>query len=367
MGRPIVLFSCAGYGNLGDYAMLSSVMEILRRLRPESPLVHVIGPEQQVREPDGISTIRYKGSLSGIARVFPLLLRSEALVLIGGSVVHDHYPYAARRWLRMGWLGRISRIRTVFIGAGIYEPTTKAFDRAMKRFCRGPIRFLPREERSVRLLQRFGARHIDLIADPVFALKVPSECAEEPSPNRGIVGVNVRPYPARDWQGDLSTERLCSNVAHVLNILHERQDARFRYFAFSEAAGETDQHCYQLLREKLQPTIEMEFVPYEEAPSSHLEKMAGMDLLIAMRLHALTFGILAGVSCVGISYEPKVDELFAKMELSTVVPRDFSPEDLLDAVQKAQRRTPEAVKRQSDKVRQFAASVEEGLCRALAP
>jgi polysaccharide pyruvyl transferase WcaK-like protein len=50
-----------------------------------------------------------------------------------------------------------------------------------------------------------------------------------------------------------------------------------------------------------------------DTPLAMLEQVAGCDLMIAMRLHALIYAATQHVPMVGISYDPKIDQFLHRL------------------------------------------------------
>jgi len=368
MSRPVVVFSAAGYANLGDDAMYAAIVELIRRARPGAPIVHVVGPEQRWVDPEGVARLPYRSRGLGLLRTLPLLRRAEALVLVGGSVLHDYFPYAARRWLRMGWLGRCLGVRTIFIGCEVYEPLTAAFARSLRRYCQGAIRFLPRSERSADLLQRHGARHVAAVSDPVFTLAGAVHERLAVGRPRDVIGINLRPVTPLQRQTGLTTDDLCGRVASALaHWRREERRPRFRFYSFAATGEESDAICCELLQRRLPPDIPIERAPLHESVQAQLADLADVRLMIGMRFHSLVFGVLAGAACLALAYDPKIDALFRRLAPAQIVGCDFDPKALLQRLDAIDADADAIVRRQDERAREFARQTEAAFRQALEP
>ena len=57
----------------------------------------------------------------------------------------------------------------------------------------------------------------------------------------------------------------------------------------------------------------------ELAPDTYLQAIEGLDILVGMRLHSLILAMSIGVPVVALSYEEKINQIFADLDLSSLV------------------------------------------------
>jgi polysaccharide pyruvyl transferase WcaK-like protein len=85
-------------------------------------------------------------------------------------------------------------------------------------------------------------------------------------------------------------------------------------------------------------------------PSDAMAVMAGMDVVVAMRLHALILAGAAGVPCVGLAYDPKVPA-FMEAAGQPCLGLDAEPGAVAEAIRSA-------LDRREEEAARIAAAVE---------
>lgn len=304
-----------GGRNLGDEAILTSLLDDLRARRPDARIrVFSRHPEHTRQVHKGVDVAEWEGV--GREVTAEALDTLDVLVLGGGGILYDT---EARRYLRVVREAQTRRV-PVFayaVGAG---PLTEAIDCAMVcEMTATAAEVTVRDQESKMALEDAGAQaQIHVTADPALLLEPedfdPLTLRSEWVPtNRRLVGMSVR-EPGRAAQhlaadeyhqllaqvGDFLVHRL---DAHLLFVSMERSDIRHAHAVLSHMTAA--EHCRVLHG--------------DYGPRQILGLMRHLDLAVGMRLHFLIFAALAGVPLLALPYAGKVFD-FAQ-QIGAPVPR----------------------------------------------
>lgn len=289
-----------GLGNAGDEAVLAASVALFREHRPDLPLAALSADPAGTRAALGIEAF----PRMQLPAVLAAIRRSSLFLSGGGSLLQDrtslkslvYYLWALNHARRAG-------VRTMVFAQGLGPLIRPAARRWTARVLRRVDAITVRDAESAELLREIGvqgkdAPEIEVTADPVFALepqateRVAALVAERP-----VVAVAPRP-----WEG----------VEAILEPLAE---------ALRACASEARLQAWPLFREQDTPVCERlaRMVPELQVIGAALDPAEWMalagwtDVVVAMRLHALIFAAARSVPVVGISYDPKVDALLARL------------------------------------------------------
>ena len=281
----LVLSGYYGHGNVGDEAILAGIVTAIRSLAPDAHLTVISASPADTMEQHPVEAISHRG-LIGIARA---IRASDGLVSGGGSLLHDRtsqrpVPYYGGTILLARLLGRPAMVYAQGLG-----PLRRRHQRWLAALALRAADYLSlRDDRSVVLLRELGVhRPAVVVSDPVLGLPTPVSVA---SPGRPRLVVSLRTWPGPEgW------------VTHVVGALRQLS-ARFEIDLMPMHLPE-DVAVAERVAAELGGAARV-VVPrgYRAA----IDVVAGADLVIGMRLHALIFAALAGRPFVAIAYDPKV-------------------------------------------------------------
>lgn len=338
MKKNVVLSGYYGFNNIGDEAVLVSIIQALRR---ELPDVHIT-----VLSNDPVKTEKQYG-VKAVNRWRPeqiaaVLRNCDLFISGGGSLLQDVtgpksilYYLALIRWA--GWWKRPVMIYAQGIGPVKRPWAQKLMGRILNK-----VDFITvRDDFSRRDLEAVGVNRTPIVVtvDPVMGWE---ETEEKLIPenlqflNRGegkFAGISLR-----HWAG-MDTAQMADLCDH---LVEQGFQVIFLPFHFPgdisvcrEVAKLMKQKSY-LIKDNLTPEVMMQVV-------------GKMHFVIGMRLHALIMAGTQGIPFVAVSYDPKVEryaqlmgqavacsvETMSCSDLKDVVEqilRDYSliKEDLLD-------------------------------------
>jgi polysaccharide pyruvyl transferase CsaB len=305
----LLLSGFYGMGNAGDEAILAALVQLFREREPGIEIAVLSGsPPTTAREHGVIAVPRMA---PGAARA--AMRRCDLFISGGGSLLQDvTSAQSLLYYLGLLMLARALRRPAVVLAQGIGPIRRPALRRLTGRVLSGVERITVRDADSAAELRRLGVGEsgrpsIEVTADPVFALSPAAPergrelvCGAEPG-SRPWVGVSLRPWPG--------VEAMIPPLAAALRAVTERGGTPV---LLPLQPGE-DTPVSRRLAESLGGAVLLADVP---ASAEWLALVGQLDLVVAMRLHALIFAAAAGVPCLGIRYDPKVESLLARLQLA---------------------------------------------------
>jgi len=334
-----------GFDNSGDEAVLESILLALREEGERAGIRAV----PVVLSADPAKTAALYG-VEAAHRMRPgeliRTLRScDALISGGGSLLQDAtglmtIPYYLGVIRLAQWLGKPAFVYAQGIG-----PVRRAAFRPLIRHVLGRCRYVSvRDGQSAELLERFGLpARPEVVPDPVMGFpnlkladgavqgtggEVPDAAdgagaaktgapetgsgsgPEAAPPDTGMPAVGVS---VRFWRRD---RRELERIAEALTRLAEERPVRLRLLPF-HPPGDEEASAYVM--ELLAPAARgrAEIVRGADTPLKMLRQIAGCDLVIAMRLHALIYAATQLVPMLAVSYDPKIDHFMNQLGLSS--------------------------------------------------
>lgn len=302
MTRNLLLCGYFGCGNLGDDAILVGISEALSDLDVKFTMLSG-APEE---------TFRLYGMRSvprlDLKAVQQAIVESDFVVFPGGSIFQDvtsvrsaaYYNSLIRRAKKAGK-------RVFMVGQGVGP--LKTF--LGRRFAVGAFsladEIVVRDPGSMSLLKEIGVkRPIRLGADTAFLIPPPAEQTSDSAFQVGemrTVGIAPRPW-GKNVKGiqrlfaDLAKKLYAANVIPVMIEMDQHEDGPLIY------------EIGKLLGGKVPDIRRM------QTPMQVQQRMARMEAVIAMRLHAGILAASVGVPPYMISYDPKVTALAKLLELA---------------------------------------------------
>jgi polysaccharide pyruvyl transferase CsaB len=303
--RLLTVGVLGSYGgrNLGDEAILTSLLGDLRQRRPDARVVVFSREPEHTRWafPD-VEAMGWQGVIRD--RMAQVLRRLDLLVLGGGGILYDT---EARRYLRLVAAAQECGV-PVFgyaLGAG---PLTEEFDCGMAReVLQRCVEITVRDEESKLALEEAGLGcPVTVTADPALLLE-PEEFHGDPLrsewvvPNgRRLVGMSVREPGAAAQHLDVDAYHQL--LAHLGDFMVHRLDANV---VFVPMERQDIGHAHAVLS-YMTAVDQCRVLHGTYGPRQILGLMRHIDLAVGMRLHFLIFAAMSGVPVLPLPYAGKV-------------------------------------------------------------
>lgn len=290
-----------GFGNAGDEAVLAATVTELKRRIPDVELVVLSGDPPATRQLHRVEA-QPRWPLPSLVKG----IRSADLLLSGGGSLLQNRTSSASlgyylltlqvaRWYRVPYVIHAQGLGPLY-GALAERLVAGALERAEA--------VTLRDGRSLELARKLGMgeERLTLTADPSFLLEPVGEAevggildeagigADEP-----LVGMVVR-----EWRG---AREALSPLAKIARHAADERGARCVIIPFQLPDDLEVSHKLAALASG--GTL----IEQELHPRALLGLIGRLDLLVAMRLHALIFAAASEVPAVGLSYDPKVAAL----------------------------------------------------------
>jgi polysaccharide pyruvyl transferase WcaK-like protein len=320
-------------GNLGDRAIVISMCNAFRRLRPDIEItVPFADPARAHKCLRGTQVIAR--GLQGLPALIRHAWTSDLILLGGGGLFQDDdslakMPYWAVRLVLLRLLCR--RIVGYALGVGPLESKVGRFCTRIAFCCMEHITV--RDARALKTCREVTSKHIAVLPDPALltptALKV--EALERlhalgvPQADTPLIGVAVRRwfhhrkgtwiphkyayrYRLRRIPDCPEYGRMVTLLARVLDAIVESHHAFVLCMPTYNVAHESDhQTCRRVLEEMRSnraDLVEIEDPRLYKAIAGHLSVMLGS------RMHATILAASAGTPVIGLSYNQKFSGFF---------------------------------------------------------
>ena len=284
----IVISGYYGFGNTGDEAVLSGIVETFKQVGLSAEFTVISSdPQRTMREHRDVRAI----PRSNILGHFRALKSSDLYISGGGSLFQDATSARSPYYYLVGLhLARIARCRTMIYAQGIGPLIRPSIRKAVAKAFNRVDMLTVRDTGSEKLLKEIGVtRDIHVCADPAFLVEPDFQTTDMIIEKAGLsgerlIGISLRPWPASmDW---------INKAARIIQDLCSEVGAKAVFIPMQEPADSQIGNG-QALGHGADPAVAKGL-------------LARCEMVVGMRLHSLIFAVGAGVPCVPIAYDPKV-------------------------------------------------------------
>ncbi|PGO20737.1 polysaccharide pyruvyl transferase CsaB [Bacillus cereus] len=318
----LVLSGYYGFHNIGDEAILQSIIKSLKKEIPNIELVVMSNDPDYTREMYDVEAV----NRWDIKAVYEVIKKSDGLISGGGSLLQDQTSMKSILYYT-GVLGfaRLLKKPYYIYSQGI-GPIRKRHNRLLVKWQLSKAAYISvRDEDSFFYLKELGVKKdIELVPDPVLTWKreKQSDWLQKRSLHGKIIAVSVRYWGTNEDYIKKLAIALKKLKQEGYQILFVPMHSPFDQNASREVADLMDEEIYML--------------PDKMDIDEKISILSKCSLLIGMRLHALIFSVVAKTPMVGISYDPKIDSFARQVKQPVIgsVDGDWSAEDLYKIAKK---------------------------------
>lgn len=300
--KRILISGYYGFSNTGDEAVLSAIIKGLRAQGDFEITVLSASPGETAN----LHNVRAVPRTS-TSEVKKALRECDLLISGGGSLIQD--ATSLRSLLYYLWiisLAKRYRRKVMILGQGI-GPLRRGISRQfVRRVLNGVNLVTVRDAQSAELLRELGICKppITVTADPTFLLDPCSADETEMllseagiSEHDSIIVVSLREWPPH--LGGLDIEK---TAAEALGEIAHSLPAKLLLITMQSPSDE-------LLAKQIHQAVHgLAVQPRPWSAQELLGVLGRCRLVVAMRLHALIFASAVGTPCLGIEYDPKVEQ-----------------------------------------------------------
>ncbi len=327
MPQSVFVTGHYGFTNTGDEAILISMLAHLRELRPDLLITVTSGLPEDTARAYGIASIPWT-DVAGMHRV----VAAADLVIVGaGGLFHDYWGVAPETVLTSNHTGlsffsgaalmaSFYRKPVMLYAVGVGPLFTEQGKTITRVACDLAAAITVRDVESKRVLESIGvpADHVMVTADPAFALPIRKdeelEAFVEEHKTRGPV-IAVAP---RSWDIGIDQGAWERELAAGLDLFLRGRAGTVLFVPFQriEKPGEDDAESAARIQSLMQFQDRASILTRGLAPQQIQTVIAASDLVVGMRLHSTILAMAAGVPVVGLSYDPKVEQIMGRAGLA---------------------------------------------------
>lgn len=287
MTERVVISGYYGFGNFGDEAILSVLIDRLKKIGPEIVVLS--------SNPRKTSMDYFVNSINSFDfyQVAGLLKQSDILISGGGSLLQDVTSLKSLvyyLWVIFTALRYKKKVIIFAQGIGpINNKIAKFFTGQILKHC---TYVSVRDAKSHNLLEKMGVKS-NLLCDPIFSLDI------KRLSRKGCIGIQLRDFSSMN-------DNLLYKLAR--QIVKDFFDKEIKIFSLQDAIDLEVCKKFQKIITSLNPGIKTS-VLNGMSNSALIREMSGLEFMIAMRFHALVVALKAGVKSIAVNYDVKVEKL----------------------------------------------------------
>lgn len=307
----IVISGYYGFGNAGDEAMLSAILEAIYKVLPYAKITVISGNPTETKRKHGVNAVPRLAPL----QVFRAISECDILISGGGSLLQD---ITSKRslyyYLAVISLAKFLGKKVMLYAQGIGPLLRQSAKKSVAKVVNTVDYITVRDEISKNELLSLGVTKptIEVTADAVLSMHPVDPTIGKRllkdyqlQGSKPCIGVSVR-----SWKDKVSYRK---TMAETLDKIVRQYDAHvvFIPMQYPDDAQES-QEIADLMDEKA-------IVLQQSYTTTELLSLTGiMDIVVGVRLHALVFASLMEKAVVGVSYDPKIDSFLHMIDKEAV-------------------------------------------------
>jgi len=338
----IFLVGYYGFGNIGDEAILSTILAEFRARQPDLRAVVASGNPQSTTAEHGVEAVAW----NDMAAIHRAVQAADLVVVGGGGLFHDYWGVDPDTFLTgKHWgvsyyagpalLATLYRKRLMLYAVGV-GPLYSAHGIKLTRLAAQAAHAITvRDSASKTALEDMGipASQIRVTADPAFAFQpaltssLPSAVNPEFALRRPVLGA-----APRHWSIGVHPDFLERELAAAFDLFLEQTGGTVVLVPFQNLSGEreNDRATATRILEHMRLRERAAITDGPASPDQVYGWLKDCDVVLGMRLHALIFAAMAGVPAAALSYDPKIDEIVKRLGLGhfSLDVKDFTAPEL---------------------------------------
>ncbi len=296
----VVLSGYYGFNNSGDDALLSAIIENLRRYKKDIRVLTLSKCPKQTRGRFKIDSANRFNPFS----VRRSLKKSKLFINGGGTLIHDSTSsHSLYYYLSLiAWAKKLGL--KVMLYANGYGPFKKKNEKIACRVTEMADLITLRDEMSLEELRRIGVKNtnVHITADPAITLSpVRDSVVDSLFEENGIptgekfIAVSVREWNKNDKAFEDKLSKLCDYVweKYGLSVI------------FISMRPDEDISLSQNIMSKIKGKSYL--IANEQSAENLMGIISRCELMIGMRLHSLVYATTVNTPVIGLIYDPKVE------------------------------------------------------------
>ncbi len=342
----IVISGYYGFNNLGDEAILETMVNSLKKLNIQNDIYVLTGNLKETKRNIDVNVVHR----SKFFDVIFAIAKSDVFISGGGSLLQDSTGrWSIRYYLALIWWAIVCR-KKVFLYAHGIGPVSGKFNRFLMKIILKYVDIITVRDigsKEELLLLGIKDKKIYLSADPVIAMeksgkKIGSEILKKSFDSVSVDYDNDKPLIAFS----LRAKDFCTNEnRQMLKKLIKSLMSDYRVIFLPFHLVEDRELCIWANRQNIPAITSM------IGAKEMMSVVENADLLVGERLHSLIFAAVAGISFLGISYDPKIDAFMQIFDMKAICSvGDFIRTDIKSNIDDAFAKDGELLEEQNRKV-----------------
>ena len=335
----IFLVGYYGFGNVGDEAILATMVSQFRDRLPGLPITVASGNPEETSSTHGVEAVAW----NDIAAIHRSVQASDLVIIGGGGLFHDYWGVDPDTFLtRSHWgipyyagpalLATLYRKPVMLYAVGVGPLFSAHGSKFTYMVAQAAQAITVRDEASKSLLEEIGvaAGRVRVTADPGFAFEPSSpfsladafdnaalDNAGPTAPEGFVLHKPILGVAPRHWAVGVHPDFLERELAAALDLFLRRTGGSVVLIPFQHISGEKENDRATAARIKAQMRYQDRVAVAGRAvsPDQVYGCLRDCDAVLGMRLHALIFAAKAGVPAVSLSYDPKVASIVRRLGL----------------------------------------------------
>lgn len=319
-----------GFDNSGDDAILQAIIGDIEKSEEQLNIKVLSFDPEKTKSIYGVEAVnRFK-----IRETIKAIRETDLLISGGGSLLQDvTSTRSIIYYLGIIFLAKFFR-KKVYVYANGIGPIDKRFNRFLTRHILNKVDLITlRDEDSKDFVRSINIRNnnLEVTADPVYTLDPETpEVVEEIFINERIpadkkyIGVAVR-----EWK---KSPQLKEKLAETLKDIIEKTDYDILFIPlhYPEDVETSKEICKKIQSNRTH------IIKGNYSVKEIMGITGKVDLILAMRLHALIYSVVQTTPIVGLIYDPKVLGLLKTLEIEEYVDvEDFDSNELTEITLKS--------------------------------
>lgn len=289
----VVISGYYGYHNVGDEAILKSIITALRSQDANIEIVVLSNDIEYTKKTYNVEAI----NRWNILQIYNELRKSDGLISGGGSLLQDATSNRPIKYYT--FIMKIAKLvkKPVFIYAQGVGPISDDLNKKItkKSFEKADYITL-RDKESIDLVKSIGVtKSIDLVSDPVMGFSIDGFESNICDKYEGdYISISVRDWDKAKTDFLKKVAKACDDIIeNGYNVVFLPMHGRHDYETSRKVSDMMNNDC--------------DIFPHESSIEEKILCIKKSKLMIGMRLHALIFAASANTPMIGISYDPKID------------------------------------------------------------
>lgn len=333
--RHVVVLTPSSVGNLGDEAMVTSIVTQLRARDPEIKITLITHAAEDAAEhaPLATETVCLDGyfdkipSRAALQRLEALFQTGTDFIVLGADIIDGRYSES--RSFRRLFLARQAQQAGMDVFVLGFSFSDKAVPRIldyMASDCTG-FHYVCRDPLSAERVGKAVGKPVPHGADLAFLLPVPeaphaaaAQTAAEVvagwrAEGRAVIAFNGNPLGLLNAMPDVQLEKAAASYAQSLNALAAQTGAALLCLTHDNRPAHSDARFMQGIVDRLAPETTAHFVPQTVRATDIKYLCKQADLTVTGRMHMGIASLGAGTTTMILDFQGKVKGLYALFDL----------------------------------------------------